>query len=132
MPFEARVPTYTPWSQVEAAAMAYAARLDVMLAETQDERLEEALLAVGELLGGLSVHGFAGDLRMHLARVEEDMLADAPRCDYTSGRGGNDPDAVFSSRLSDSIDQAREDDSADWLASAQAVLARHQPVAEAA
>lgn len=122
---------HTPWSQVEAAAMAYAARLDVLLA-TDDERLEDALLAVGELLGGLGHKGFAHDLRLHLARVEEDMLADAPRCDYSSGRGGNDPDQVFSSRLSDAIDTARADDAADWLASAQAVLASHQPVAEAA
>jgi hypothetical protein len=124
--------SHAPWSQVEAAAMAYAARLDVMLAETQDEALEQALLAVGELLGGLSMHGFARDLAAHLERVETSMLEDAPRCDYSPGLGGLDPDQVFSSRLSDSIDQMRADDSADWLASAQAVLARHQPVAEAA
>lgn len=130
MPFDA--PAYTPWSQVEAAAMAYARRLDVLLAETTNDALEDALLAVGELLGGLGCKGFAHDLRLHLARVEEEMLADAPRCDYSSGRGGNDPDQVFSSRLSDAIDTARSDDAADWLASAQAVLASRQPVAEAA
>jgi hypothetical protein len=78
--------TYTPWSQVAAAAMAYAARLDVLLAETRDEALENALLAVGDLLGGLSIHGFAGDLRMHLERVEADLLEDAPRHECRGAR----------------------------------------------
>src|SRR3954469_14993722 len=134
--------TYTPWSQVEASAMAYAARLDALLAVLDaravylpaDAALEEALHAVGNLLGGLGYKGFAHDLRRHLDTLEEEMILDAPRCDYSPGLGGLDPDAaVFSTRLSDSIDQARADDCADWLASAQAVLAqRQQPVAEAA
>jgi hypothetical protein len=124
--------TYTPWSQVEAAAMAYAARLDVLLAETRDEALENALLAVGDLLGGLSIHGFAGDLRMHLERVEADLLEDAPRHEYNPGMGGNDPSQCLSSRLEDMIHQARADDCADWLDSAQAALAQRQPLAEAA
>jgi hypothetical protein len=102
--------TYTPWSQVEAAAMAYAARLDVLLAETRDEALENALLAVGDLLGGLSIHGFAGDLRMHLERVEADLLEDAPRHEYNPGMGGNDPSQCLSSRLEDMIHQARADE----------------------
>src|SRR3954468_13695525 len=133
--------THTPWSQVEAAAMAYAARLDVLLAVLDaravylpaDAALEEALHAVGTLLGGLGYKGFAHDLRRHLDTLEEEMILDAPRCDYSPGLGGNDPDAVLSSRLEDMIHQARSDDCADWLASAQDVLAqRQQPVAEAA
>jgi hypothetical protein len=126
------VSTYTPWSQVEAAAMAYAARLDVLLAETRDEALEEALHEVGNLLGGLGCRGFAHDLRRHLERVEADLLADAHRYDYSPGRGPNDPDAIFSAALSDMIDRAREDDCAFWLEDATRIIARRQPLAEAA
>lgn len=122
MPFDAPAPAHTSWSQIEAAAMAYAARLDVLLAETENDALEDALLAVGELLGGLGYKGFSADLRAHLERVEADLLSDADPWDYSSGRGGNDPDAIFSARLSDEIDVARADDAADWLASAQALL----------
>jgi hypothetical protein len=62
----------TPWGSLETAALAYAASLDAAFAASPGEALEEALLAVGELLGGLSMHGFARDLAAHLERVEED------------------------------------------------------------
>src|SRR3954463_13021729 len=116
--------THTPWGTTEAAALAYAATLDRAFAQaavTEKGRchsaveldnsiaLEAALLAVGDLLGGLSVHGFAADLAAHLERVEASMIEDAPRWDYRPSFG-NDPDVVFSTRLSDAIDQAREDD----------------------
>src|SRR3954471_10278370 len=114
--------THTPWSQVEAAAMAYAARLDVQLADLDartvylpaDEALEEALHEVGNLLGGLGYKGFAHDLRRHLDTLEEEMLGEAG--DYDGDYGPRNPCARLSDRLSDAIDQMRADDSADWLA----------------
>ena len=130
MPFDpvslspASVRTSRSDANAEAAALAFAASLDALAGQDNPEPVEDALADVGELLGGLSIHGFAGDLRAHLARVEADILEDAPRCDYSPGLGGNDPDAVFSGRLSDVIDRAREDDSADWLDSARALLTR--------
>src|SRR3954462_4911316 len=102
----------TPWGTTEAAALAYAATLDHAFAGTPTEALEEALMAVGDLLGGLSVHGFAADLAAHLERGTEDLLSDADACprDY---------------RL------AREDDAGSWLYPAQEIMAGLQ-VAEAA
>jgi hypothetical protein len=115
----------------EAQALAYAHRLDVIAAEIArgpyrpaDEALEEALHAIGNLLGGLSCKGYAADLRAHLDRVEEDLLSDASPWDYSAGLGGLDPDQVFSSRLSDAIDAARADDALDWAESAQAIMDR--------
>jgi hypothetical protein len=114
----------SPATNAEAAALAFAAHLDALAAKDKPDAVEDALLEVGELLGGLSIHGFQGDLRAHLDRVEADMLDDASPRDYSPGTGGNDPDAVFSSKLSDQIDQARADDAADWEASARALLTR--------
>lgn len=113
-----------PASNAEAAALAFAAGLDALAAKDKPDVVEDALLEVGELLGGLSVHGFAGDLRAHLQRVEDDLLEDASPRDYSPGLGPNDPDGIFSARLSDAIDQARADDCADWLESARAVMTK--------
>jgi hypothetical protein len=122
MPFD---PTpLSPASNAEAAAFAFAASLDALARQDNPEPVEDALAGVGELLGGLSIHGFQGDLRAHLARVEADLLEDAPGCDYSPGLGGLDPDAVFSARLSDEIDRAREDDSASWLQDAREIITR--------
>jgi len=104
-------------SDTEAQARAFACRLDV-LAGLQDERVEEALLAIGELLGGLSVHGFAADLRSHLARVEQDQLEDAHPSDISRGKGGNDPDSYISGRLEHRIAEMRATDARDWHESA--------------
>src|SRR3954467_15525425 len=125
MPFD----TTTPWGSLESAALAYAASLDAAFAASPGEALEEALLAVGELLGGLSMHGFARDLQSHLERVEEDIVMDANPRDYSPGLGPNDPDGVFSARLSGAIARAREDDAAFWMIAARKVIAQHTPAA---
>jgi hypothetical protein len=122
MPFDPV--SLSPASNSEAAALAFAAHLDALARQDNPEPVENALQDVGELLGGLSVHGFAGDLRAHLARVEADLLEDASPRDYSPGLGPNDPDGIFSARLSDEIDQMRADDCADWLESAKAVMTR--------
>lgn len=122
MPFDPS--PLSPATNAEATALAFAAGLDALAAKDKPDAVEDALLAVGELLGGLSVHGFQGDLRAHLDRVEADMLEDAPRSDYSPGLGGNDPSQYCSSRLSDAIDTARADDAADWEQSARALLTR--------
>lgn len=112
----------------EARAFAYARHLDVLLVDLNDpdepynDALEAALLAVGELLGGLSIHGFEHDLRSHLARVEADILEDAPRHEYNPGMGGNDPSQYRSGRLDDMIDTSRADDALDWLVSAEELM----------
>jgi hypothetical protein len=122
MPFDPV--SLSPASNAEAAALAFAASLDVLAGQDNPDAVEDALADVGELLGGLSIHGFQGDLRAHLARVEADLLEDASPRDYSPGLGPNDPDAVFSSHLSDAIDTARADDAADWEQSARALLTR--------
>jgi hypothetical protein len=114
----------SPASNAEAAAFAFAASLDALARQDNPEPVEAALADVGELLGGLSIHGFAGDLRMHLERVEASLLEDAPRQEYNPGMGGNDPDVVFSSHLSDAIDTAGADDCREWLDSAREVLTK--------
>jgi hypothetical protein len=122
MPFD---PTpLSPATDAEAAALAFAAHLDALAGQDNPEPVEDALADVGELLGGLSVHGFAGDLRMHLERVELDLLEDAPRHEYNPGMGGNDPSQYCSSRLDNMIQQSRADDAADWEQSARALLTR--------
>lgn len=88
------------------AAFAFAAHLDRLLAETRDDITEEALLAVGELIGGLSTHGFVRDLQAHLERLEQDML-DEPG-DY---------------RLAQ-IDWALDDAAMDFLVEAATMLGR--------
>jgi hypothetical protein len=55
------------------------------------------------------------------------LIEDAPRCDYSPGMGGNDPNAVFSSRLSGAIEAARESDAAFWMIAAKKTIARHTP-----
>lgn len=123
MPFDPV--SLSPASNAEAAALAFAASLDVLaLSPVIPEPVEDALQDVGELLGGLSIHGFAGDLRAHLARVEQDLLEDASPQDYSPGMGGNDPNAIFSGRISDAIDTARADDSASWLQDAREIITR--------
>lgn len=127
----------SPASNAEAAALAYAAHLDVLASRPQEsaafrsvpqdsaeDALEEALLEVGELLGGLSCKGFAHDLRSHLERVEGDLIEEADPSDYDPALGPNDPDVIFSARLSDQIDLARADDCEEWLTSAKEVLTR--------
>jgi hypothetical protein len=89
-----------------------------------DEPVEEALHAIGNLLGGLSMHGFARDLAAHLDRVEDALLSDADPWGYSAGLGPNDPDAIFSARLSDMIDQMRADDCCQWLSDAQEIMDR--------
>jgi len=120
MPFDPV--SLSPATDAEAAALAFAASLDALLAETTDETVEETLLQVGNLIGGLSAKGFAHDLRTHLASVEEDMLGEAG--DYDGDYGPRNPYARLSDRLSDAIDQARADDCAEWLESAKAVMTR--------
>jgi hypothetical protein len=122
MPFDPV--SLSPASNAEAAALAFAASLDVLARQDNPEPVEDALADVGELLGGLSIHGFAGDLRAHLARVEQDLLEDASPQDYSPGIGGNDPNAIFSGRISDAIDTARADDSASWLQDAREIITR--------
>jgi hypothetical protein len=122
MPFDPV--SLSPASNAEAAALAFAAGLDALAAKDKPDVVEDALLEVGELLGGLSVHGYAWDLREHLARVEADLLEDAPRHEYNPGMGGNDPSQYCSSRLDDMIQQSRADDAADWEQSARALLTK--------
>jgi hypothetical protein len=55
------------------------------------------------------------------------VIEDAPRCDYSPGMGGNDPNAVFSASLSGAIEAARESDAAFWLIAARKVIAQHTP-----
>lgn len=91
----------------QTAALAFAAHLDRLLAETHDEALEHALVhEVGELIGGLSVHGFQRDLQAHLDRLEAEML-DEPG-DY---------------RLAQ-IDWALDDAAMDFLVEAATMLGR--------
>ena len=120
MPLDATV-GLTTHDHVEAQARAFACRLDVLLG-LQDERVEDALLAIGELLGGLSVFGFSYDLSSHLRRVEQDQLEDAGPWDYSPGLGPNDPDARFSAALQDRIAEMRATDARDWMDEATALL----------
>jgi hypothetical protein len=52
------------------AALTYAQSLDALLAYGPDPLEHDVLMQVGELCGGLSVHGFARDLLAALDRVE--------------------------------------------------------------
>jgi hypothetical protein len=108
---------------VEALARALACRLDALL-HYPDEAVEDALLAIGELLGGLSVGGFSADLRTHLERVEADLIEDASPQDISRGWGPNDPDNYISGRLEDRIAEARACDARDWMDEAQVILDR--------
>ena len=122
MPLDATATVHAP-DDIEAQARAFAARLDALL-HYPDDYVGDALLAIGELLGGLSVGGFSADLRSHLDRVESDLLEDASPQDYSPGFGGNDPNGVFSDRLSYQIDQARACDAQDWMDAATELLDR--------
>ena len=108
-------------SDTEAQARAFACRLDVLLG-LQDERVEDALLAIGELLGGLGCKGFAADLRSHLDRLEADEIENASPQDISRGKGGNDPDSWISGRLEHRIAEMRAVDARDWHDSALSIL----------
>jgi hypothetical protein len=108
---------------IEAQARAFAAKLDALL-HYPDEAVEDALLAIGELLGGLSVGGFSADLRSHLDRVEQDLIEDAHPSDVSRGWGPNDPNNYISGRLEDRIAESRACDAQDWLDEAQSLLDR--------
>jgi hypothetical protein len=109
--------------RVEASARALADTLDSLLGY-DDEAIADALLSIGELLGGLGCRGFKADLDAHLERLEEDLLEDASPQDYSPGWGGNDPNQVFSAELQDRIAEMRAADAADWHAEADALLQR--------
>src|SRR4051812_46349927 len=115
---------------IEASARALADTLDSLLGY-DDEAISDALLSIGELLGGLGVNGFKADLQAHLERLEADLLEDAHPAEYSRGRGGNDPDQVFSAELQDRIAEARAADAAEWAHSADALL-QHALTGEAA
>jgi hypothetical protein len=108
---------------VEAQARAFACKLDALL-HYPDDDVADALLAIGELLGGLSCKGFADDLRVHLERVEQDLIEDASPQDIRRGWGPNDPENYISGRLEDRIAEARATDAQDWLDSAGEILDR--------
>jgi hypothetical protein len=122
VPLDATAALHAP-DHIEAQARAFAARLDALL-HYPDEAVEDALLAIGELLGGLSVGGFSADLRSHLDRVEQDLIEDAHPSDISRGMGGNDPDSFISGRLEDRIADTRATDAQDWLDSATLILDR--------
>jgi hypothetical protein len=109
--------------RVEASARALADTLDSLLGY-DDGQIADALLEIGELLGGLGCRGFRADLDAHLARLEEDILADAHVGDVSRGWGPNDPDSYISGRLEDQIAQARAADAAEWAHEADALLQR--------
>jgi hypothetical protein len=122
MPLDATATVHAP-DHIEAQARAFAARLDALL-HYPDEYVEDALLAIGELLGGLSCKGFADDLRTHLDRVESDILEDAHPSDVSRGWGPNDPDNYISGRLEDAIAESRATDAQDWMDEATLILDR--------
>lgn len=121
MPLDTTV-SLTP-DRIEASARALADTLDSLLGY-DDDQIADALLSIGELLGGLGCRGFRADLDAHLERLEADLLEDAHPSEYSRGRGGNDPDTYLSGRLEDRIAEARAADAADWHAEADALLQR--------
>ena len=56
---------------IVGAALAYARTLDTAMASGPDDLEHDALLRVGELVGGLSVHGFHRDLSAAIDREWE-------------------------------------------------------------
>jgi hypothetical protein len=76
--------------RVEASARALADTLDSLLGY-DDDQIADALLSIGELLGGLGCRGFRADLDAHLERLEEDRSLDAQPAGLLAGLGRERP-----------------------------------------